>query len=259
MSAPLSNYYMEIDTNILEEIGLTKSEIKIYLALLKLGSSTKKAIVKESKITPSKLYEITDKLIDKGLVSFVKKNKVLHFSAAPPEQVLDFLQRKKEEIKKQEADFTSLIPTLKSLEKKEEPEIEVFRGWLGMRTVYKMMLNSLKTGDTDFVIGATSGEDIDASSRFFTKIHNERRKKKIKLKIILNKQDKKWALSILNNKKYDKARFIKHTSPSEVNIWGDNVMIILLTKIPVVTLIKSKAAAESFRNYFETLWKAASE
>lgn len=248
---------MKVDTKVLEEIGLTKSEIKVYLALLGLGSSTKKAIVKESKITPSKLYEITDKLIEKGLVSFVKKNKVLHFSAAPPEQVLDFLQEKKEEISKQEKDFTVLIPALKSLEKKEGPEVEVFRGWKGMRTVYKMMLNTLKPGEVDYVIGATSGEDIQASSRFFTRIHNERIKKKIKLRIILNRQDKKWALSILDKNKYNEVRFIRHTSPSEVNIWQDNVMIILLTKVPVVTLIKSKVAAESFRNYFKSLWKTA--
>ena len=248
---------MLIDTKILEEIGLTKSEIRVYLALLKLGASTKKSIVKEAKITPSKLYEITDKLIDKGLVSYVKKNKVLHFSAAPPEQVLDFLQRKKEKIKKQEINFSALIPALKTLEKTEEPEVEVFRGWKGMRTVYKLMLNNLKQGDLDYVIGATSGEDLEAATRFFTKFHNERRKKKIKLKILINKRDKKWALSILNNKKLDHVRFLKHTSPSEVNIWGNNVMIILLTKIPVVTLIKSKVAADSFRNYFQTLWDIA--
>jgi len=250
---------MEIDTRILEEIGLTKSEIKVYLALLKLGSSTKKAIVKEAKITPSKLYEITDKLINKGLVSYVKKNKVLHFSAAPPEQILDFLKRKKEEINKQEETFGKIIPSLKSLEKREEPEIEVFRGWQGMRTAYNMMLNGLKPGDTDYVIGATSGEDIKAATRFFENIHRQRRKRRIKLKIIHDKSSKKWALSILRYPKYEQVRFVKHSSPSEVNIWDDNIMVILLTKIPVLTLIKSKVVAESFRNYFETLWKAASK
>jgi sugar-specific transcriptional regulator TrmB len=250
---------MEIDTNILEEIGLTKSEIKVYFALLRLGSSTKKNIVKESKITHSKLYEITDKLIDKGLVSYVKKNKVLHFSAAPPEQILDFLKKKKEEIDQQEKTFAKIIPSLKSLEKREEPEIEVFRGWQGMRTAYNMMLTGLKAGDTDYVIGATSGEDIKASTRFFERIHRQRRERKIKLKIIHDIASKKWALSILRYPKFEQARFVKHSSPSEVNIWGDNVMIIMLTKVPVLTLIKSKVVAESFRNYFETLWKAASK
>lgn len=249
---------MQIDTKILEEIGLTKSEIKVYLALLKLGSSSKKEIVKEAKITPSKLYEVSDKLIDKGLVSYVKKNKILHFSAAPPEQVLDFLKKKKEDITQQENRFSLLIPTLKSIEKSEEPEIEVFKGWKGMRTVYKMMLNSLKPEETDFVIGATSGEDIESATRFFTRIHKERRKKKIKLKILINKKDKKWALEILNNKRYDLVRFVEHSAPSEVNVWGDHVMIVILTKTPVVTLIKSGIVAESFRNYFNALWKVAS-
>lgn len=248
---------MEVDTKILEDIGLTKSEIKVYLALLKLGSSTKKNIVRESKITHSKLYEITDKLIGKGLVSYVKKNKVLHFSAAPPEQVLDFLKKKKEQIELQEKEFAGIIPSLKSLEKREEPEIEVFRGWQGMRTAYNLMLNSLKAGDTDYVIGATSGEDIEAATRFFEKIHRQRREKKIKLKIIHDVASKDWALSILRYPKYEQARFVKHSSPSEVNIWGDNVMIIMLTKVPVLTLIKSKVVAESFRNYFDTLWKVA--
>ena len=166
-----------LKTKILEEIGLTKSEIRVYLALLKLGSSTKKAIVKEAKITPSKLYEITDKLIEKGLVSYVRKNKVMHFSAAPPEQVLDFLDLKKQKIAKQSDDFEKLIPQLKSLTKDQEPEVEVYKGWKGMRTAYQMMLRELKKGEVDYVIGATSGEDVNAASRFFESIHRQRRKK----------------------------------------------------------------------------------
>ncbi len=246
-----------VDVKILEEIGLTKSEIKVYLALLKLGASTKKNIVKEAKITHSKLYEITDKLIEKGLVSYVKRNKVMHFSAAPPEQVLDFLELKKEKISKQANEFEKLIPSLKSLKVSQEPEVEVFKGWKGMRTAYQMMLRSLKSGEVDYVVGATSGEDIKSASRFFENIHRQRREKKIVLKIILNKKDQEWALSILRVPKYDKVRLISHQSPSEVNIWRDNVMIIMLTKVPVLTLIRSKFVADSFRNYFDLLWKTA--
>ena len=66
-------------------------------------------------------------------------------------------------------------------------------------------------------------------------------------------------LKILNNQKLDHVRYLTQTSPSEVNIWGNHVMIILLTKTPVVTLIKSKVAADSFRNYFDSLWKTASK
>jgi len=248
---------MKDTKKVLESIGLTKSEINVYLALLKLGSSTKKDIVKESAISASKLYEVTDKLINKGLVSYVRKNKVLHFSAAPPEQVIDFLDSKKEQISTQADEFSKLLPGLKALEKREEPEVEVFRGWKGMRTVYKMMLNYLKPGEECWVMGATSGEDKVAVSRFFEKFHKERRAKGIIQKILIDNKEKAWALKILKYPKYDKTKFIDHAYPQEVNIWGDNVMIVLLTKTPVVTLIKSKVAANGFRNYFKTWWKLA--
>jgi len=246
-----------MNTDILEEIGLTKSEIKVYLALLKLGSSTKKDIVKESKITPSKLYEITEKLIEKGLVSSVKKNKVLHFTASPPEQVLDFISLKKDKISSQEEEFKKIMPTLKNLKKEDEPDVEVFRGWQGMRTAYQMILRELGKGDINYVFGATAGEDKEYIWRFFNNYHKQRREKGIVLKIIMRDIDKKWALTALGNQKYDKIKFTEYSSPSEVNIWKDNVMIIVLTKFPVVTLIKSKVVADSFRDYFDSMWKIA--
>ena len=134
---------MELNVSILEEIGLTKSEIKVYLALLKTGTASKKHIVKESGITPSKMYEVTDKLIQKGMVSFTKQNKVLHFTASPPEQVLNFLEQKKESLDRQSEEFKLLIPKLASLQKTHEPVIEVFRGREGLKTAYDMLLSSL--------------------------------------------------------------------------------------------------------------------
>ena len=49
---------MAVKTELLEEIGLTKSEIKVYLALLELGSATSGPIVDKSGASSSKIYEI---------------------------------------------------------------------------------------------------------------------------------------------------------------------------------------------------------
>ena len=54
--------------NVLAEIGLTKGEISVYKALIKLGSSTAGPIIKEAKISPSKIYNIIERLLEKGLV-----------------------------------------------------------------------------------------------------------------------------------------------------------------------------------------------
>ena len=63
----------------LEKIGFTKSEIAVYTALLKIGQKTTGEILKEAKISSGKIYEILDKLIKKGLVSYIIKNNTKYF------------------------------------------------------------------------------------------------------------------------------------------------------------------------------------
>ena len=83
-----------MDIKILEEIGLTKSEIKVYIALIELGPSSKGPIVKKAKITSSKIYEVLDKLTEKGLVSSVLKNNVKHFIASSPTRIKDYMKER---------------------------------------------------------------------------------------------------------------------------------------------------------------------
>ena len=60
-----------MDTRILEDIGLTNAEIKIYLALLELGTSTAGPILEKSGLQNSVVHMTLKKLVDKGLVTFV--------------------------------------------------------------------------------------------------------------------------------------------------------------------------------------------
>ena len=56
----------------LEQIGLTKGEIKVYVALLELGESTKTPIARKSEVSPGKVYDVLERLLRKGLVSTIK-------------------------------------------------------------------------------------------------------------------------------------------------------------------------------------------
>jgi len=53
------------------QLGLTSGEARIYLSLLKLGSSKVGSIVKDSRVSYSKVYDVLEGLITKGLVSYV--------------------------------------------------------------------------------------------------------------------------------------------------------------------------------------------
>ena len=88
-----------MNEKILEEIGLSRGESKIYLALIDLGSSTTGPIAKKSKISHSKVYKILDKLSVKGLVSYVLIRKTKYFKASNPEhgfkQIIKLLRKAK--------------------------------------------------------------------------------------------------------------------------------------------------------------------
>ena len=82
---------------ILKELGLSQSEIRVYLALLELGDSTRSDIVNKSGIAGSKVYDILEKLKDKGLISIYDQNKVRHFKPINPKQILNYVEEKKDE------------------------------------------------------------------------------------------------------------------------------------------------------------------
>ena len=78
----------------LQQIGLTDGEIRVYLALLELGSTSTGKITKDSGISGSKVYEVLDRLMHKGLATYVIKNGVKYFAPTQPEKILDYLDEK---------------------------------------------------------------------------------------------------------------------------------------------------------------------
>ena len=87
-----------MNTKILEDLGLTKSEIKVYLALLELGSSTAGDIIKKANIQNSVLHFTINNLIEKGLVTYVKKGKFRVYQPANPETLISYIEDKKKQL-----------------------------------------------------------------------------------------------------------------------------------------------------------------
>jgi len=245
--------------SILEEIGLTKNEIKIYLSLLELGSTSTGAIIKKTGIHTSKVYDGLERLSNKGLVSHIVQSNTKYFKAVNPERLIEFLHDKKKQIDQQEDEIKSIIPQLKSrqLTVADLTEAEIFQGWKGMETVYRMLRDCLGKGDMNYVIGASKGEDEEKVREFFTKHINFLGQKEIRQKIIFN-EEARGNLPIY--KKYPKLfqlRYINNITPAEINIWSDKTMIVILRRNPTIILIHDQKVSDSFREYFDELWKFA--
>lgn len=241
------------EAKILEEIGLSQSEIKAYLALLEIGSSTNGEISKKANINRSNCNEALKRLTEKGLVSYVIKANRKYYEATDPRYILKLLKEKEEKIEE-------IIPQLEAKRKfpKREQEANIYEGYKGIKSVFEDILNSLKPGEEYLVFGAIS---VPIQFEIYFKHWAKRRiEKRIKMKIIFHEEAK----SLIGQRKKEKLAKIRilpkeYMTPAVVNVYEDKTATIVWTKEPIAFVVKSEDYANSFRQYFELLWKTAKD
>src|SRR3989344_798668 len=84
----------------LKEFGLSDNEIKIYIELLKTGTTTANRISKLTGVKRSTTYDNLNLLVNKGLVSSIIKEKVIYFEAIDPKKIMRLMEEKKDKLNK---------------------------------------------------------------------------------------------------------------------------------------------------------------
>ena len=78
-----------------------------------------------------------------------------------------------------------------------------------------------------------------------------------KIKMIFN-EDSRGYFEEYPFKENIEARFLKQTTPAEINIFQNKTIIVLHSTIPIAILIQNQEIGDSFKEYFKTMWKIAS-
>ncbi|MEW5897184.1 MAG: helix-turn-helix domain-containing protein [Nanoarchaeota archaeon] len=229
-------------TATLQKLGLEEQEVKTYLALLDLGESTATKLAERTGLGRVHMYQIVNRLIERGLASYIIKNNVKYFSASDPETILKDLQQK-------EQDYQKILPELKARQKQLIPEtkVEVYRGREGINTILKMILKDEKPY---YILGGAQ----EACSIF--KLENTvfvKRAEKLKLlgKILARKKDDFF---IGKNEDY---RFIpEHLISSTTQmLWGKKTAIFVWSEPYYAVLIDNEEITKSNLSTFNYLWK----
>ena len=76
-------------TKTLRNLGLSNTQVKIYLFLAKKGPQTKNPLAKAIKLTDDQITVLLNKLLEKNLVEKTKD----HYSAKPFQETIDLLVR----------------------------------------------------------------------------------------------------------------------------------------------------------------------
>ncbi len=237
-----------MNTEILEDIGLTKAEIKVYVALLGLNTSTAGPIIDKSGLTSSVVYMALHKLLSKGLISFIKEGQIKHYQASNPDHIIQYLDEKKER-------FLEILPQLKLKQEsgRTKREASFFSGTRGVR---ELLYELLEAGGTEHhTIGSPGISNIILPEAWWISYHIKRAAKGIKAKLIFNDSLREFKSTAEYPKSETRYTDFGPDEPlTETIIRHDKVGIIIWTKIPIGILIHDKEAAKSYEKYFQFLW-----
>ena len=246
-----------MDKRVLREIGLSEGEIKVYLALLKLGATKKTELAKESGVSSSKVYEICGKLQKKGIVGTIVKGKKTHFQAMEPSRLMDFFNEKTAKIENQKKELERAIPLLENYSKALENKAVLFEGLNAIKNFYKNILEELKSGEEYYVIGVNYGDSLPGVREFFESYHRKRVKKGIKVKMLVNSDVKNTLVNTIHSK--SEIRYLPQYLMSNMIIlfYKNKSLIFFLAKDSVGLLIENKEITKGFKSYFDAFWKIA--
>lgn len=243
-----------MNTKLLEEIGLTKIEVKVYLQLLELGSTTVWPLIKKTELHKSTTYNTLERLIEKGIVSFIVKGHKRYYEACEPLNLMAKLEEKEEHLIQTKQQLIRLVQDLQKIkETTPKQEIELFVGKEGVKTACERILRERK-----LICAYVSGKFRRYMSIYHEQFSAKRKRYGIKLKFIANESTRKERARF-KEVPLSERRFIPvyHDPYSSVLVSGDKVLFTIWGEQPIAIFIHSKDIAKNQLAYFNQTWKTA--
>jgi sugar-specific transcriptional regulator TrmB len=240
-----------MNINGLENAGLNQKQSKIYLAMLEEKETTATKLAQKTSINRSLIYFILEDLSKKGFASYIIRNNIRYYKPIEPQKILELLEEKKKS-------FKELLPALIEKAKKsgKKPEIEILEGIEGIKTI----LNEILRFKEDWIAFNIPGTGHAILGYLSDSFQNQRQKEKISLNVICNDTEGgRIAGKRFSKMKFTKVKYLgQQESPASNWIYADRVIIIFwYPEFPFAVRIIDKRFADSYRDYFNLLWKIA--
>jgi sugar-specific transcriptional regulator TrmB len=241
----------------LMKLGLSRNEANTYLELLRNKESTTTFLAKKLDLHRGYIYDVLDKLIEKGLVSVIKKNGKKHFEAVPPKNIIGYIEQQKKKIEDYEEDFKKILPQLESIKDKNKTTNSILL--LEGKEAFKNIMEEILYQKKEILVFGAAGKFPAEMENYYFNWNKRRVKNKVLLKIIYNRRGQANKENSPEETKYVEKRILKfeEQNPASTIICGNKVAIIIWIDKPVITLVDSLEASKLYRRYFEAFWNIA--
>lgn len=250
--------YMIWNKNYVEQLtnlGLTQGEAKVYLAMIQIGPSKVGKIVEIAGVSQSKIYNVLDRLILKGLASYNIRDNFKYFQSLEPSRLHEFIVKKENEVRRQKEGITQIINDLsKNVYATKRSTSEIFVGERSLRSAYMALLSESKKGDI-LRYFYPYADAHDNASPFYSRFYKYQKSKGLVERGIVN-SDFKNSEHFKEIPKDVKLRYVNFPLPGTIDIFADKLLIIDWKTITGI-LITSSEIAGIFVDYFDSIWKIA--
>lgn len=239
--------------NILNNLGLSKNEAKIYLAALEMGVSPAQDIARKAGIIRTTGYSILEQLVKKKLAHKTKEKNKTRYIAEDPKNLNKRFEDYQKELEKK-------LPELQAIYNRQEvkPQIRFYEGEDAVKTAFYEPLDQAEYSDS---LVFSNSEELNTEfmhdividfmeKRTAKKIYNRSLAEDTSFLRDIQKNDKKQFrnMILIDSKKYP--------CIDRINIYGKKVSIISF-KNKMVFTIESESVVRTFRSLFELAWAGA--
>ena len=223
--------------------GLSQNESLVYNAVLKIKEASVRDISKVTGIHRTYIYDVIEKLKEKGLIVYFKEGKINYYKCSDPANLYNNIENQIEDLDKIMPQFQE-----KYKQARAEIDIEIFKGKNGIINAYKDIIREGKP-----VMGLGISRKLEEYLPIFrTQFFREIKRKNIKFELIYSKK-----LKPLGDTFTSRYLLQQFESPIEILFYGDKTLQIIWEPELRAILIKSQMFTDTYIKHFNILWKQA--
>lgn len=243
---------------LLEQIGLTEDQAKVYFSLVSSGTLQARKIALESRVNRSLVYKILKQLTELGLVNENTSSGVVStFTALHPSKLHTIVKKKEDDLKIADQALHEAMSSLGAQFNLTcgKPSIHFYEGINGIKVLNKDIINT--KSDIKLIRSPfdNNTDDLEYSAK---KLLEERVRVGIKTKLIVPVKNNPTTVS----PEWDKNNLIERCrvpredllNSAQIVIYGRKVAFTSFADCMITTIIEDKGIADTCSMLFDVLW-----
>ncbi len=170
----------------LVELGLSESDLEMYVSLLRLGSAPLRRVAEEASLNRGTAYDSLKRLMRAGLVSYMDAKTHRHFIAEDPHKLRGLVTRKEEALLHARAELDSAIPALSETARSgaARPAVRYVEGVTGVRDLLLDVLTTTERAESMLYRVYSAAQVRDLISDAWPTFTKERIKRNVRVHAI---------------------------------------------------------------------------